>query len=116
MSKAGLPGNPYDMPMEERMKLYREKYGRGLGESQARNGPKKVREASRRCRETAAIRVRVAELRRKEHRGEKGKITGRSHESSRDASAGAEASSAGTRDQAQRYGQPHPRRTPEGKG
>ncbi len=41
MSKAGLPGNPYDMPMEERMKLYREKYGRGLGESQARNGPKK---------------------------------------------------------------------------
>ncbi len=26
-------GNPYDLPMEERMKLYREKYGRGLENS-----------------------------------------------------------------------------------
>jgi hypothetical protein len=25
------PANPYDIPMEERMKQYREKYGRGLG-------------------------------------------------------------------------------------
>jgi ATP-dependent RNA helicase RhlB len=45
---AAQPGNPYDMPMEERMKLYREKYGHKLGEEKAgggrggsRNGPKK---------------------------------------------------------------------------
>jgi ATP-dependent RNA helicase RhlB len=28
-------GNPYDMPIEERMRLYREKYGRGLGGNKA---------------------------------------------------------------------------------
>jgi len=41
------PGNPYDLPMEERMKVYREKYGQKLGEEKAgggrggsRNGPR----------------------------------------------------------------------------
>jgi ATP-dependent RNA helicase RhlB len=29
--QGGSPGNPYDMPMEERMKVYREKYGQGIG-------------------------------------------------------------------------------------
>jgi superfamily II DNA/RNA helicase len=31
----GTAGNPYDMPMEERMRLYREKYGRGMGKDKA---------------------------------------------------------------------------------
>jgi ATP-dependent RNA helicase RhlB len=30
--QAARGGNPYDLPMEERMRLYREKYGRGLEE------------------------------------------------------------------------------------
>jgi len=33
--KSGAPGNPYDMPMEERMKLYREKYGQGAAKGKA---------------------------------------------------------------------------------
>jgi ATP-dependent RNA helicase RhlB len=37
-SGPGTPGNPYAMPMEERMKLYREKYGRGLGKDKAGGG------------------------------------------------------------------------------
>jgi ATP-dependent RNA helicase RhlB len=46
---AGLPKNPYDLPIEERMKQYREKYGQGLGPqkkesprrgSAARSGPR----------------------------------------------------------------------------
>lgn len=40
-SGSGLPGNPYDVPMEERMKLYREKYGRHLGDKDPRKSPKK---------------------------------------------------------------------------
>jgi ATP-dependent RNA helicase RhlB len=35
---ATQPGNPYDKPMEERMKFYREKYGHKLGEEKAGNG------------------------------------------------------------------------------
>jgi superfamily II DNA/RNA helicase len=31
-------GNPYDMPVEERMRLYKEKYGKGLGEKNPRQG------------------------------------------------------------------------------
>jgi ATP-dependent RNA helicase RhlB len=46
-SPPGLPGNPYDMPMEERMRLYREKYGRGFGEDEARNGQRGPRPAGR---------------------------------------------------------------------
>jgi hypothetical protein len=34
-------GNPYDMPIEERMKLYREKYGKGLGDGKPRRGQAK---------------------------------------------------------------------------
>ncbi len=40
-TRPGLPGNPYEMPMEERMKLYREKYGRGLGGSDDKNVQRK---------------------------------------------------------------------------
>jgi ATP-dependent RNA helicase RhlB len=36
--QAAKPGNPYDMPMEERMKLYREKYGRGIGDNKTGAG------------------------------------------------------------------------------
>jgi ATP-dependent RNA helicase RhlB len=37
------PGNPYDMPMEERMRIYREKYGHGLGENATGGGPRNER-------------------------------------------------------------------------
>lgn len=45
----GMPENPYDVPMEERMKLYREKYGRALGENEAKNGQRKGQRAGSRA-------------------------------------------------------------------